>query len=394
MSDPTLAELFTPATSDGVFSSMLTIAQQVGLPATAWQPISVGREILAITAQEIANFSVIAQGGAAAGGLLDFATGDWLTLLAISNFGVPRISATFGTTQLTLTNSSAVSFTFAAGDIIFLNSRTGETYTNTTGGNLAASGGTLVVSVIANDAGSIANANPGEISELQTPLLGVTCTNAAALVGNDEQSDDDLRQLCRESMAKASPNGPRDAYNYFAKTATRPDGSNVGITRVRVIQNNGSNDVYVADADGIVTGTINPDGSGSGDLYYVDQAIKANCVPTGLTETTHSAIEHDILITADVYVRSTSTLSVGDAQTEILDQLTQYFKTIPIGGYDVSGGGYVFLDAVISQIFQAAPNDIVQAVITSLTADEAMGPTDVGVLTSVATSFNIIRAVT
>src|ERR1700744_1775401 len=101
MSAPTLAELFTPATSDGVFSSMLTIAQQVGLPATAWQPISVGREILAITAQEIANFSVIAQGGAAAGGLLDFATGDWLTLLAISNFGVPRISATFGTTQLT-----------------------------------------------------------------------------------------------------------------------------------------------------------------------------------------------------------------------------------------------------------------------------------------------------
>jgi phage-related baseplate assembly protein len=382
MGDPTLIQLFTPYTSDDILASMLDVAQRVGLPATAWQPVSVGREVLAICAQEIANYSVIGAAGAAAGGLLDYATGDWLTLLAISNFGVTRIPSSFGTTTVNLSNTSATTYTIAAGDIIFVNERTGQTYTNTTGGVLNANTGTLTLSVIANEAGSVANANPNEITELQTPLLGVTCTNIDPLVGDDEQSDDDLRELCRESMAKASPNGPRDAYSYFAKTATRPDGSNIGITRVRVVQGNGTIDVYLADADGIVSPT---------DVGYVNTAINANCVPTGFSENTYSANAHNILIAGDAYLVAGSTLTDADAQAAILTQLTTYFKTIPIGGYDIGAGGYVFLDAIIGQVFRATQGELIQFVPSSPTVDEAMNFNDVAILTSVATSFTIHR---
>ena len=385
MPTPTLQQLFTPLTADQVFASTLQIASEVQLPVTAWQPLSCGREVLFVTSQLASNFTVGAFAGSAAGGLLDYATGDWLTLLAISNFGVTRIPATFGSTTLTLTNVAAVDYPFNAGDFVAVNSVTGFTYTNAEDFTLLAgspSSPTVIeIVIVAQTAGAAGNAQAGQITSIQSPVLGVSCTNANACVGTEEQSDDSLRTLCRLSMARASPNGPQDAYNYFAITATRANGDTIGVTRTNVVQANGSIIVYVASASGAITGTITDPNS---DLGAVHANIQDNCVPTGIGETTVSATNLSINVTGTVWRSRGSTTSDAGIQNAVGAQLTTYLAASPIGGYNIGSGGQIFLDALIGQIFQALPGQIVQAVLTVPAADITVAANEVPVLGTVS----------
>lgn len=383
----TLSDMFTPVTKDQALQSMLDIAEQLEFPieAQAWQSGGVAREILEVIAQKIADLSQVTT-AIAAGGLLDFSRGGWLTLLAKSAYGVTRIPSTFGTGSELLTNNSVTTYVISPGDLIFLNSTTGSTYTNTDGGTLTSGGGTLTLAIIANEAGTDSNASAGQIDALVTPLLDVVVTNPAALSATDEELDEPLKARCREKLAAASPNGAADAYNFFAKSATRQaDGSNVGITRVKTSQSAGNVVVYVANATGPVSGTA---GDPTTDLGAVNLVIQTSCVPTGITATVVSAAEHDILVEADVWLRPGSSLTTAIVRQLILDRLEGYFDSVPIGGFDIGGGGMIFLPAVTGQIFQAHP-DIIEVVITAPLVDEAIAANEVTVLTSIDTSFII-----
>jgi len=383
----TLSEMFTPLDKDTILSSMLSVAQSLGFPITAWQSGSVPREILEVIAQKIADFTTTTS-AIASGGLLDYATGGWLTLLARSLYGLTRTPATFGTTTESLSNSSGVAYVINAGDLHFLNGSTGATYTNTTGGTLGASGGTLDVQIIADQSGTSFNATASAINSLVTPLLGVTMSNASPLTANDEETDEELRERCRESLAAASPNGPGDAYDFFAKAATRlSDGSNVGVTRTLVVSaGNGSTTVYVASATGAIAGTM---GNPATDLGAIHDEIQKNCVPTGFAETTVSAVAHNILVSATVYLKHGSTLAPSVAQDQILVQLQNYFKTIPIGGFDIGSGGKVFVDALIGQIYQASGEFIEVTISSPGGASVALAQNEVAVITSVGANFTI-----
>jgi phage-related baseplate assembly protein len=372
MSVPTLTELYTAKSRDEVLAVILEAAAAVGLPITAWQAGSVGREFLEICAQSIANFT---EGSttAAAGGLLGYSTSDWLTLLAYELYEVTREPASFGTCTVRLTSTSSLSNTLAAGDMRFYNTRSGKTYTSTTGGVLGPGNvtpTTLDLTVRADEAGSDSNATVGEISGVVTPILGVTATNTDILVATDEETDDALRTRCTESLAKASPNGPSDAYNYFAKTATRSsDDSAIGVTRTNLVQGNGTITVYIADASGPIA---------DADVTDVDTAIQLNCVPTGYTAEVLNATAHTINIAATVYPVRTSSLTVAQLTTLVSDRLEDYFANAPIGGYQAAGG-YIFTSAIIGQIFESS-SDIVRVVLTSPLADVAVDPSEVAVL--------------
>ncbi len=368
---PTLEQLFTPITREEVVESMLSVAEDLSLPIEAWQPESVGREILEITGQKVSDQS---QTGAlaAAAGLLDFAEGDWLTLSVDQIYDVERIEATFATGTLRLTNTSAVAHVLAAGDIRAAHDDTGQTYTSTTGGTLAA-GGTLDITLVADEPGSDSNAVVGDITTLVTPLFGVTATNTTAFVGNDEETDAQLVTRGRESMAKASPNGPKDAYNFYAKSAERPDGTSVGVTRTSLFQGARTVVVYVADA----SGPIDDD-----DLEYVDTTIQENVVPTGFTATVLNATEVDVSVSATVYLVTGSSLSLADVQSAVEERLGDYFAVAPIGGYQVSGG-FIFTSAIVGEIFQAAPADIIKVVLSSPSGDVALDPNEVAVLDTI-----------
>lgn len=390
MPTPTLTQLFTPLTADQVFASELEIAAQVQLPVTAWQELSCGREVLFVTAQLASNFTVGAFAGAAAGGLLDFATGDWLTLLAISNFGVTRIPATFGAGIEEFTNVAGSDQDFAAGTLVLVNSVTGATYTNAEDLHIPAgsvSVPTVVLGVIvAQAAGALGDAAVGQVTSLQSPVLGLSVTNTTFIKGVDEQSDESLRTLCRLSMARASPNGPVDAYSYFALTAVRvADGASVGVTRTNVIQQNGTNIVYVASAGGGVPGDASDPNT---DLGAVNANIQNNCVPTGITASTVSATPLPQNITAQVWRARGSTISDGGLQSAIVAQLASYIATIPIGGFNIGTGGTLFLDAIIGQIFQAAPGQVVQVTVSVPSGDVAVNSNQVVTLGTVSVTVN------
>lgn len=355
MTTPSLEELYTPQTTDQVLQQMLEVAAAVELPVDAWQSEGVVREVLYILSTIGASFSQVAVILARLG-LLDYASGAGLTLLAKQLYDVDRVQPTNGTTTERLSNSSGTLYTIAPGDLRFYNLESGATYTNTSGGTLSA-GFTLEITIQADLAGAASNANVDQIQGIETPLTGVTATNTLPLVGLDGESDASLRTRCRESLARLSPNGPRDAYNYFAKTATKPDGTNVGVTRTAVTSGNGSVQVYVASASGDVTGSIDPYGNGS-DLDLVNRAIQENVVPTGLTATVTSATPLPIAVTATVYLAKGSTLDSGQATTLVQSKLIEYFRQIPIGGYNRGLGGKVFREALTGQIFQASPQFI------------------------------------
>ncbi len=375
MSVPTLAQLFAAKTREEVLAVILEVATAVELPITAWQSGSVGREILEICAQIASNYS----GGsveAASGGLLSYAEGGWLTLLAFELYEVTREDATFGTCTVRLTSTSNVSYTLAAGDMRFYNTRSGKTYTSTTGGTLnvgSVTPTTLDLTVQSDEAGADSNAAIGEVSGIVTPLFGVTGANLDVCVGNDAETDAALRVRCTEALAKASPNGPSDAYNYFAKTAVRSsDGSSIGVTRTNLDQGNGTTFVYLANAGGPIDAS---------DLTDVDSAIQLNCVPTGLTAVTLNATAVPVNVSTTVWLTRTSSLSVAQLTTLITDRLTDYFALAPIGGYQ-AGGGFIFTSAIIGQIFEASA-DIVRATLSSPLVDVALDPNEVAVLGTV-----------
>lgn len=387
----TLEELFAPISKDEMLASILDIAAAVGMPTTSWQPGEADREVLEVTAQKMADLTNVTA-AIAAGGLLDFAVlltdPKWITLLAKSMFGVDRILATFGSGVVTLNNTSGVTYTPVAGDLHFVNSTTGATYTNTTGGTLPAMG-MLSVDIVADAAGTESNAASGQIDALVTPLLGVTVTNANPVAGTDNETPENLATRCRAKLAAASPNGPAAAYDYFARTAVRAsDGSNVGVTRTLVVQSNGSNTVYVATASGGVPGVFNDPTT---DLGAVNLNIQSKCVPTGISASVASAVVNTITVSGTVYLKHGSSANATDVQSAIVAKLIEYFSTIPIGGFDVGAGGFVFLDALIGQVFQAHP-DIIQFVPSAPPGDVALSQSDVAVTDSVGGDFTILIA--
>src|SRR5690606_27186702 len=116
-----------------------------------------------------------------------------------------------------------------AGDLTFQSSASGKTYRNTEGGTLDTANPTLTLDVLAEEIGADSNAAAGEIDTLVTTLIGVTATNAAAVVGSDEEDDDDLRQRCRDALAALSPNGAAQAYSFIARSTLRSDGTPVDV---------------------------------------------------------------------------------------------------------------------------------------------------------------------
>jgi phage-related baseplate assembly protein len=354
MSVPTLEELFTPLTRDQVLESELSIAQQLGMPVTAWQPVSIAREILYINAQMVANFSTTTS-ATARGGYLEYATGGWLTLLADQLFDVQRIESSSATGPILLTNTSTNPYTVTAGSVRVLNENNETTYTSTTGGTVNANGGTLQLDFVADVPGAASTLTETDVLSLVTSLPGVTPSWVSDLVGTDEETDSALRDRCRSSNARVSPNGPADAYRYYALTTTRPDGTSVGVTRTNVVQGNGTVTVYVADSDGIVV---------SQDVAYVQANLNENVTPTGFTVATYSAALKTISIDMTLVKSATATASNEELQELITAAISGYFSGVAVGGNKSLSFNGIYLSTLVTLARVACGESVVNVVIT------------------------------
>ena len=374
----TFDELMVPITRDQFVASMLQILADLGLPTTAWQELSEIREFIYATANSDAILSDSITPAARAG-LLDYAEGQWLTLTADQEYGVERILSTFATGPIRLTESDGDPHTFAPGDVRVLNETTGKTYTNTEGGTLAASG-TLDIAFQADEPGSESDLVTGNVLSLITAIPGVTPSRIADLLGQDEETDQAVRDRCRDSMAKASPNGPAAAYDYYAKSAVRPDGTAVGVTRTKRVEANATVTLYCADADG---------GISAPDVDIVQDIIDLNVVPTGFTAIVAPATTLAISLAFTLSRSPSATASEASLETLVNAAIASYFASIPVGGDPALSFQGVFVSTLVQRIRNACGSNVVDVVVTAPAADVALTSAQVPVISgSIAYTWN------
>lgn len=181
----TLTELLAPESQDQIKARLLALMNRDGFPVTDWESGGFTRtfiETLSLAYRDLVG-NLIPQ--IAGGGFLDYAPDDddsWLTLLAEQMYSITRTEATHTIQKITLTcDGSNGPYTISAGQLMF-RSTSGRRYANTTGGTLNTSG-TLVVEAKSESPNDSSDPETnyvdgsGTITEMVTPLPGVTCSN-------------------------------------------------------------------------------------------------------------------------------------------------------------------------------------------------------------------------
>ena len=327
-------QLLTPVTEDQQIADITSTCVSLGVPADQWRKagaMSVFRRAVSRTYAALTSLLVQAIGGA----WLDTAMAGWLKRLALYVYGIVVPQATFATGKLTLTNSLGGIFSYDPGQATFLNPTTKKTFVNVLHFDLGALA-TLTIDIIAVEAGKNSTSLPGQINALQTAMLGVTCSNAAAVIGVEAPADADIKAMCRTTLGAASVRGPANAYKFYARFTIDPatglgipltnaSGAPVNINRV---------DVSPASHTGQVTVTVAaPSGAPtSADLTAADANIQAKAVPGAVTETTQAATEVPYTATLTVWAQALQGLSAAIVQTEVEAAIATFLSSYPIAG--------------------------------------------------------------
>lgn len=342
-------ELIAPLTEDQVLERFLANLEILGLPARSWRPGGIARSILRVLAASYASATeVIAE--FIRGGFLETARGPWLTRLAKYVYGVDRRAATFATGEVTFTNGGGGIYTYGPDEVRLKWPGGNKIYTITAPLNLAALG-TATVAVRAVEIGSASSAPAGAITALETTLLQVTVTNAEAVFGSDEETDDELRKRCLDKLAALSVRGPRGAYRYAVTSAKRLDGSPVDINRMSISPSSSTGTVSIICAS--------PSGPPlASDLDLVRDSIEAIARPDSVTVTVVGATSLAIARTLDVWAVRTDGVSAEDYRQLVLKALDPVTRTYPIGGHrkPPSLQGYLWEDYVSGLAKSAHPS--------------------------------------
>lgn len=376
-----LASLILTETRAAIYNYALGIATSLGLPVTSWQvgdPTRAAFHVLSAKLEALeANVS-----GYIKSGFLDHAAGVWLKVLAEQVYGVAVPPATYAETTVVLTNASTNLYIIDAGDLTFASSVTGKTYRNTTGGTLAVGPATtLSVTVVADEAGSASSAGAAEITRLVTALDGVTCTNATAAVGIDEQDESVTRQQCKDMQDATSPDGARGAYAYFARN---PDyGGTSAITRVRTYGDSttGVVTIYFAGPSG---------GSSAADVALAQLAIVTWCLPLCITLVAAAATNVTIAVTYELWLYKSCNKTVAEVRTAVSTALGVLFSARPIGGDVVAPAttGKIYQSDILATIVKAIPEGF-RASVSAPSGDTALTNGQVAVLGTVTGTIHL-----
>jgi len=392
------ADLIESQTLDDVRAAFSSAATAVSWAVDKLPPLARLRKLADVAARTIYAMTQV-QAAAIRGGFRDFASGVWLEALAEQVYGLEggKITETFATTTVTFTNASNEPYSFAAGEVIVGNAVTGKTYT-CAAFDLAAfgfAGATVDVAVIAVEAGTGSNADPGDITEIVGSAYdGVTVTNATAAVAVDTETDEALRVRCEAALAEISPDGAALAYTSIALNAVRVDDTPIGVTKVQVVQHvpdMGDVTVYLADGDGIVA---------PADVTIIDEEIRDRVLPLGVSYVdTYSATPVTVAITYSATARADDGLTAAEIEDLVEAALIELFaspKDNPIGGNIIGAGptGTLFASKIRATIEQvrAAPEEpqpIVDVTLTLPAADVTLNPGEVAVLGTITPTVTL-----
>ena len=386
-----LDDLTTPITGAEAKTSIYRVLAAVGVTTTNWKPGAVVRTIIAGVAIVLAAFSRLTA-GLARSGFVGLARGDWLTLAARYDRGVERELETFAAGTVVLVNAGGGVFSGTAeGDLELEASATGQRYISTGAWSLAALGTSAPIAVRAVLAGSAGTALAGEIDTIITGGMGlVSVTNADALIGLDDESDESLLARCDAKLGALSPNGPADAYRAVALSAVRADGTGLGVTRVRHVRDGvGGIDLYAATASGGVSGTV---GDTSTDLGALDDQLQRQATPLAVTLRTHTAAPVSMPVTYEAWLYANSGLTEAQIAARFAAALADFVPRQPIGG-NVLGvdPGKIYVSAIVAALGAATVSTaegsprlpLLRVVVTAPAADLALGIGQVATLGTV-----------
>ncbi len=322
-------DLITPKTYADMRAALFALLQNPpsggAFPVTSWREGDVARTLTEVDAQSLAELSKLIV-AIASGGLLEKATGDWLTLLAWNVYGLERgpAVATLGTCRLTA--AAGVGPYFISPGQLWAASTTGLRYQSAnTSGLTVPLGGTLNLTFRAEEPGAAYNVANGTITSLLTSLPGVSISNPnpgsgswVTTVGVDVESDELLKIRCRARWAELGFGSPDEAYDLWAKAAA------TAITRTRPVPdvagpNGGGVTIYVAGPSGPVT-----TGDVAAAQTYIAARAPLTVIPTVVNTTANAQT-----ITATLFGKPQYQASALAAATAALQALA---ASIPIGG--------------------------------------------------------------
>jgi uncharacterized phage protein gp47/JayE len=201
-----------------------------------------------------------------AGGFLDFATGDWLQLLAEQAYGIDFNPATFTVGNITLTTAASTGpYAFQAGQLIAVFALSGKRYINTSSGIIPAGPDSVVAEFRAEFAGAsyVDPSNSGSLT-LVSPLPGVSLTNPA-----DDYTAVALSGIGTGTIAPTgTPDGPHQVQIFITSTGAAGvaswsysiDGApSVSAGSVSTLSNLGNTGIDVTFTGADVTSFVNAD---------------------------------------------------------------------------------------------------------------------------------------
>lgn len=341
----TINELIKTYTPTEVATYLEDLMEANDVPAKSWKKGSVARTMLGVVAQVGSQASVVVS-GAVAGMFLLLGKGNFVIAKAKDDYDVDRIAATAATGFVTLTNTGGQVYTVGANECLVRSSVTKKVFRITQGFTLGAYATSAPLPVLAVEVGAASTVSAGEITEFETPLARVEVTNEAAIVGRDAETEAELVARCLAKRGTWSPNGPRDAYEYAALSATLVDGTPTNITRVRVSPSSSTGEVYVVCAT--------PSGAPTSDEL---DAVKANCLRYAKTDT------DKLFVLAAAQVATSHAVTIwargGDAATILARAqaaVATLISTYPIGGIAKVEGeqGYLYLDAIAAEVIRSS----------------------------------------
>jgi uncharacterized phage protein gp47/JayE len=370
----TLDALITPVTRQEAQAAIYEVLGVLGVNTTSWKPGAVLRTLIVGASVVLASLSEL-QAKIARSGFLEFSEDSWLTLVGRHVYGVERITSTFATGEITLTNSGGGVYSFDSDDLIFANSATGRTFRNTEAVSLGALAA-ATVAIAATEAGADSSSGPGEIGTLVTTVLGVTCTNDAQLTGTDAESDASLRSRCQEKLGSLSPFGVWDAYSFAIRSATHTDGSSIGVTRVRIVRDGyGTVTTYLAGPSGAIPGDVDDPTT---DLGIANAAIQMRAAPVGVDAVVVSATDRVIGVTYELWMYE-SALTDEQVAQRVEAAIVGFMRAQPIGGNVIaSPPGKVFVSALQAAIFDSLTESF-RVDVSLPAADVELGPEQVAI---------------
>lgn len=377
----TLASLLSLTTKDGFYAKGLAIVESLGVTVTSWRAGDPTRSLYHYLAEMLTVLEPVVR-EFIAGGFLEFASGEWLTILAKQVYNVDRDEATFAGDALVLENTEPYLYEIEAGDLTFKSSATGQTYHNTTGGTLSPGPGTtLELEWVADEAGSDSSVSADEIDELVTTLLGVEIQSSGAGVGVDEQTDAALKAECSASVGGISPNGPAEAYQSVALNSTL-----TGVTDVTKAEVDGDSDT--GDVTLYLAGPSGPVQSESVDA--VADAIALWATPLTITPSVVNATEVAVAISMTVYIYSSVGETEAVIQSTVSDRLQDVFTELAIGGDD----GELDPSKLSSAAFASFPGYVHKVVVATPAAAVAIDAGEIATIDGTPTINVVFTAVT